>query len=338
MSRLTVGRAVRGFFEDYLQCQKGLRLSTIRSYRDSLRLFLLFIADDVRRPLTRVTVADLTAERVHRFLNHLEEQRRNHIRSRNQRLSALRSFFEYLARQAPELLVEAERVIAIPAKRVPPPETFYLEREEIQALFSHLPLTGRFALRDRCLLLFLYNTGARVQEVADLQTSNLDLEPPPRVHLHGKGDKWRVCPLWDETASLLKRLLAKRRLDASLEQPVFVSHRGQALTRYGIYKIVRRHGQGLESDGRVRGPHVSPHIFRHTAACHLLESGVDVNVIRAWLGHVSLETTNRYAEINIRTKEAALRRCEPRFGADETYRGSRIWRNDASVLEWLETL
>lgn len=338
MSGLTLGSAVRGFFEDYLQCQKGLRMTTVCSYRDSLRLFLLFVASDVAQPLTRLTLTDLTAERVRRFLNNLEEQRRNHIRSRNQRLSALRGFFEYLARQSPELLCEAERVTAIPTKRVPPPETFYLEREEIQTLFSHLPRTGRFALRDRCLLLFLYNTGARVQETAELQIQNLELEPPARTHLHGKGDKWRVCPLWEETTSLLRRLLAERRRGLAPEQPVFVSHRGQALTRHGIYKIVRRHVQRLESEGRTHRRHISPHTFRHTAACHLLESGVDVNVIRAWLGHVSLETTNRYAEINIRTKEEALRQCEPILGPGEKYRGKRIWRHDVSLLEWLEAL
>ena len=338
MSGLTLGSAVRGFFEDYLQCQKGLRMTTVRSYRDCMRLFLLFVASDVPRLLTRLTLDDLTAERVRRFLNYLEEQRHNHIRSRNQRLSALRTFFEYLARQSPELLCEAERVTAIPTKRVPPPETFYLEREEIQTLFRHLPRTGRFALRDRCLLLFLYNTGARVQETVDLQVRNLELEPPARTHLHGKGDKWRVCPLWEETSSLLRQLLAERTQGLAREQPVFVSNRGQALTRHGVYKIVRRHVQRLELEGRTHRRPISPHTFRHTAACHLLESGVDVNVIRAWLGHVRLETTNRYAEINIRTKEAALRQCEPTLGGGEKYRGKRIWRHDTSLLEWLEAL
>lgn len=338
MSSLTLGSAVRGFFDDYIRCQKGLRKNTVRSYRDTLRLFLLFVADDTGRQVSRVKLADLTAEVVRRFLNHLEAERHNHIRSRNQRLSALRVFFEYLARQDPEFICETERVAGIPTKRVPPPETFFLERDEVQAMFSHLPDSGRFALRDRCLLLFLYNTGARVQEVADLEIRNLDLESPPRVHLHGKGDKWRVCPLWEETTSLLQQLLAKRRPDAEGEQPVFISHRGAALTRYGIYKLVRRHVQGIKSEGGIRGSHISPHTFRHTAACHLLESGVDVNVIRAWLGHVSLETTNRYAEINTRTKEEALRLCEPTFESNEASRDRQIWRDDNSVLEWLEAL
>lgn len=338
MSVLTLGGAVRGFFEDFLRCQKGLRLSTIHSYRDCIRLYLLFVAEDVPRKLTRLKLDDLTADRVRRFLNSLEEERHNHIRSRNQRLSALRVFFEYLARQSPELLHEAEHVVAIPTKRVAPPVTTYLDREEIRFLFANLPRTGRFALRDYALLLFLYNTGARVQEIADLRVSNLELEPPPRVHLHGKGDKWRVCPLWDETTTVLQRLIDERHQDVAVDDPVFISQRGQALTRYGIYKIVRRHVQELEPEGPHQRQHISPHCFRHTAAVHLLESGVDINVIRGWLGHVSLETTNRYAEINIRMKQEALRHCEPNIGSEETYRGARKWRTDQSLLEWLEDL
>ena len=127
-------------FDDYIRCQKGLRKNTVRSYRDTLRLFLLFVADDTGRQVSRVKLADLTAEVVRRFLNHLEAERHNHIRSRNQRLSALRVFFEYLARQDPEFICETERVAGIATKRVPPPETFFLERDEVQSMFSHLPV------------------------------------------------------------------------------------------------------------------------------------------------------------------------------------------------------
>jgi site-specific recombinase XerD len=237
------------------------------------------------------------------------------------------------------MLAQAEKITAIPTKRVPPPETFYLEKDEVDTLFGRLPTKGRFALRDRTLFLFLYNTGARVQEVADLRVSNLVLEPQPRVYLHGKGDKWRVCPLWQETASLLKQLLYQGKTVNMPDRPVFMSHTGRALTRYGIYKIVRRHTQHLgNKNSGARCPNVSPHVFRHTTAVHLLEAGVEVNVIRAWLGHVSLETTNRYAEINIRMKEEALRHCHPPILESERFLGKRIWRDDPELLEWLESL
>jgi site-specific recombinase XerD len=332
------GTLIRSFFEDYLVCQKGLSAATIRSYRDALRLFLLFVATDCGRRLSRLTLAEFTAQRVVGFLNSLETQRHNHVRTRNQRLSALRAFFDYLASRIPEMLVEAERVSAIPAKRAPPPATGYLERDQIEALFARLPKKGPFALRDQVLLLFLYNTGARVQEVAELKVGNLEFDDPPRVHLHGKGDKWRVCPLWPDTCQLLQILLAQHGSSDRADQPVFLSHQGQALTRYGIYKLVRRHTQHLTMAEGVDNHHISPHSLRHTTAVHLLESGVEVNVVRAWLGHVSLETTNRYAELSLRMKAEALQRCEPPTQSSEESHSRTVWHDDADLLGWLESL
>ena len=264
MTTPTVGSLLYAFFQDHLKAQKGLSNASVKSYRDGLRLFLDFVARDTQRKLTKLTLEDLTADRVCRFLNTLEQERANHTRTRNQRLSTLHTFFEYIGSQVPEMLAEAERVAATPMKRVPPPETFFLERDEIDTMFTKLPSKGRFALRDRTLLLFLYNTGARVQEVAELCVSNLALKPQPRVHLHGKGNKWRVCPLWTQTASLLEQLLEQRSIGDQPKAAVFASNRGQALTRYGIFKVVRRQTEHLRlqrSDGKRR--RVSPHVFRH---------------------------------------------------------------------------
>ena len=190
--------------------------------------------------------------------------------------------FEYIATRSPEMLAVCQQVAAIPDKRVPPPETRFLERDEAQRLLRELPSRGRLALRDRTLILFLYNTGARVQEAADLRVGHLDLSEHPTVRLHGKGDKWRTCPLWQQTARTIEQLLHSRPQPPTSQAAVFTAH-GQPLTRYGIYKIVRRHCADLD-DPRT-GRRVSPHTFRHTAAVHLLEAGVEVNVIRGWLGH-----------------------------------------------------
>jgi len=337
MKMPTLGALLYGFFENHLKAQKGLRPATIRSYRDALRLFLTFVAKDRRRKLTRLVLDDLTAERVGRFLNALETERGNHIRSRNQRLTALKGFFDYLAAQVPELWEEAERVVAIPTKRVAPPRTFFLEHDELEALFTQMPATGALALRDRALLLFLYNTGARVQEVADLRVSNLELDRC-RVHLHGKGDKWRACPLWEQTVMLLQELVDTP-AHTQQDRPVFVSQRGQALTRFGIYKLVRRHTRELTPRRSAsQRPAISPHLFRHTTATHLLEAGVEPNVIRDWLGHVSLETTNRYAEINITLKEKALAACTPPTHIAGGSPKRAIWRDDPSLLRWLQSL
>ena len=332
-----LGPLLYSYFEDYLKCQKGLRSSSLKSYRDSVRLFLLFLAKQTRHKVSRLTLADLTCAHVLAFLQGLETERRNHVRTRNQRLAAIHGLFEYLVRRVPEMLKEAQSVAAIPTKRSAPAETFFLEQDEVQSLFAALPTKGPSALRDRTLLLFLYNTGARVQEVADLRFKNLELENRPRVHLHGKGDKWRVCPLWKESVVLLKQLMAEQRT-LNPEQPVFTSLHGQALTRFGIYKLVRRHTRSFLKPNESRR-RISPHTFRHTAAVHLLEAGVEVNVIRGWLGHVSLETTNRYAEINLRMKEAALQACQPptSTSSEGTHR-KPIWSEDAELLKWLKSL
>lgn len=159
---------------------------SVLTIRDSVRLFLLFLADKTARKLSRLTLADLTCAQVLAFLQGLETDRHNQVRTRNQRLAALRGLFDYLARRVPEMLKEAQSVAAVPTKRTAPAETFFLERDEVQSLFSSLPTQGSPALRDRALLLFLYNTGARVQEVADLRRKNLELDGQPRVQLHGK--------------------------------------------------------------------------------------------------------------------------------------------------------
>ena len=295
------------------------------------------MAEKTGHKVSRLTLAELTCAQVLAFLQSVETVRQNHVRTRNQRLAAIRGFFDYLARRVPEMLKEAQSVAAVPTKRTTPPETFFLERDEVQALFASLPSEGASAVRDRTLLLFRYNTGARVQEVADLRYKNLELEGQPRVHLHGKGDKWRVCPLWKETLALLKQLVAEQK-GTNPEGAVFTSSQGQALTRFGIYKIVRRHTRFLLKSNEPRR-RISPHTFRHTSAVHLLEAGVEANVIRGWLGHVSLETTNRYAEINLRMKEAALQACQPPASASSGASPRKpLWREDADLMKWLKAL
>lgn len=327
------------FLVDHLKCQKGLRPASIRSYREGLRLFLQFVAKDRRCKITRLRLSDLTGERVRRFLRMLEEERGNGVRTRNQRLAAVRAFFEYLAEREPLMLGEAQYVASIPLKRASPPQTFFLEHDEVNSLFASLPTEGPLALRDHALLLFLYNTGARVQEVADLRISHLEIGTEARVRLHGKGDKWRICPLWSQTATLLQQLLNDRLGDRNPEDGVFLARNGAPLTRFGIYKIVRRHTAKVVKKRADGTPYpISPHVFRHTTAVHLLESGVEVNVIRAWLGHVSLETTNRYAEITVRMKMEAMRTCEPELNVFPEHQRNFKWREDSELLKWLQSL
>jgi integrase/recombinase XerD len=334
-----LGAILASFFNDHLKLQRGLRPNSIRSYADAMRLLLQYVAKADRKKITQLGLDDLDADVVAHFLNSLEETRSNAAQSRNQRLAALRTFFEYVGQRFPERLGQAQKVAAIPRKRAQPPETIFLERDEIQGTLAALPVDGRHALRDRTLLLFLYNTGARVQEAADVRSSDVHFDPTPRVHLHGKGDKWRVCPLWAETSDLLRKLLSEQRSGSPPDRPIFTGARNAALTRFGIYKIIRRYTAQVVkkgSDGRSR--RVSPHVWRHTTAVHLLEAGVEINVIRAWLGHSSLETTNRYAEITIRTKQAALEKCTVPDAAEERIPRKPVWQTDAALLNWLQSL
>ncbi|QFI70467.1 tyrosine-type recombinase/integrase [Sinorhizobium alkalisoli] len=234
------------------------------------------------------------------------------------------------------MLPEAERVAAIPRKRTQPTATYYLERDELERLFDKLPRGGKLSIRDTALLMFLYNTGARATEVIGLSVDQLVLNSSPRVNLHGKGDKWRTCPLWPETARLLGEMLRDRRQPAMPDSPVCLSNVGKPLTRFGLYKLVRRHGWNIRIGNGQRS--ISPHVWRHTTAVHLLESGVDVNVIRGWLGHVSLDTTNRYAEISIRMKQEALDACQVIANSSVGPPRKPVWQSEPKLLEWLADL
>jgi integrase/recombinase XerD len=337
MTTTTLGALVQEFFLSHLIEQKGLRQSSVRSYRDTLRLFLQFAATDAHRQVSKLTSEDLSFERVLAFLRHLEQQRHNGIATRNQRLGALHTFFEFVARRDPDLLRECQQIAAIPVKRSAQPTMLSLTREEVQSLFAGLSDDDQLALRDRALLLFFYNTGARVQEVAGLRIEQLALDHPAHVRLHGKGDKWRHCPLWKETASILRRLIEAYRV-RDPQGHVFRAATGKPLTRFGLYKRVRRLTANLAvRNSMARKAHISPHVFRRTAAVHLLEAGVDVNVIRGWLGHANLATTNRYAEITIRMKAEAIGLCELP-AANVRHTGPATWRGDAKLLDWLKSL
>jgi integrase/recombinase XerD len=324
---------VFSFFEQHLKADKAMSSASIKSYRDAVKLFLSFVASKCQRTITSLRTEDLTAERVRDFLSHLEIERGNHIRTRNQRLAGLRGLFNYLAEQAPETLAEAEKVAEIPRKKSPPSGIPYLERDELEALFGGLPRLGKTGLRDRTLLLFLYNTGARVQEAADLTIDNLVLQSEPRVLLHGKRNKTRSCPLWPETAQLLQELLRGRTAG-----PVFTAKNGRALTRFGIYKLVRRRTAHLNAN-RGEGPlrRVSPRVMRHSTATHLLKTGVELNIVRGRLGHVSAKTTNRYGETGVHPQKAVRQGNQ---AADSTSKGSsgRSWRDDKALLDWLDSL
>lgn len=338
MKDQSLSSVIHGYFLTYLPRDKGLQSSTIRSYRDSLRLFLIFVAGVNRRGVSELDLEHLDYPAAQAFLHNLEAERGNAVSTRNQRLAALHVFYEYLGRTVPEMLPSCAKVAAIPMKRCPLPEMKFLARDEVEALFACIPPQGRLARRDRALLMLLYNTGARVSEVAQLTIGQLDLQPPVQVRLLGKGSKWRSCPLWNQTAKTLQAMLDERASDLPPDAPVFVGTGQTPMTRSGIYKRIRHYAQIWETSANPASQiRVTPHVFRRTTAIHLLEAGVEVNVIRAWLGHVSLETTNRYAEITVRMKANALKLCEP-VAQNPGHPRKSTWQDDATLLAWLSSL
>lgn len=327
---------VRSFFEDHLACHRNMSPNTIRSYRDALKLLLAFASERYKRAAALLRVDDVTDQVVIAFLDHIESRRSNAIQTRNHRLVAVRRLFEYVASREPRHLEHARRVMTIPRKRGGVlPEIGYLEKEQMTALLNAVANGSTRGRRDYAMLLFMYNTGARVQEVADTRVGWLSLVPPFKVELLGKGRKWRTCPLWENTANHLRQLIARQRPNAGKDDFVFVNRYGHPLSRSGIADIVQRYAsKAAESQPSLQNRKVTPHTLRHTTAMHLLQSGVEVNVIRSWLGHVSIATTNRYIEIDLAMKAEALAACEVTLPSA----GEEVDPRSPDILAWLESL
>ncbi len=332
-----MGPFVRRFLLEELVADRNLTPNTQKSYRDAIRLLFGFVADRYSTDPTRVTVEQVDAAVVRSFLAHLEEDRGNSTSTRNQRLAALHSLFRFIGRLVPELVEHAAQVQAIPLCRTVTPVMPYLDKHEMDALLAVPNLRRNQGRRDYALLLLLYNTGARATEAAKLTIADLSLGTPPSARFHGKGRKIRMCPLWARTVKVLRELLGGR-LYGPRDAPVFLNVRGQPITRYGVHALVTRTvNKAAEDVPSLRDKRVSPHTIRHTTAVHLLRAGVDINTIRAWLGHVSLETTNRYAEVDLEMKAKALETCAV-SGPDAASPPSPSWHNDTGLMSFLASL
>ena len=328
---------IQAFFQHFLVAQRGLSPHTIAAYRDSIKLFLNFAAGRLQKPVDKLTVEDFHDKLVVAFLDNLEMSRGNSTRSRNARLAALHALFRYIAGQQPEAMARCQQICALPVKRTTHNTIEYLEDNEIRAVLGSVDQSSRNALRDYALLLFLYNTGARAQEVVDLRIDKLRFEMPYQVKLLGKGRKERACPLWPETIQALQNYLQHREPSATESPSVFFNANGKPITRFGIRTIVRKYaakaGQACAS---IKAKKVSPHTVRHTTAMHLLQSGNDLNVIKDWMGHADLNTTHGYVEVDMKMKRKALETCQPPK-AKTPPKGQPKWLKPG-ILQWLEDL
>jgi site-specific recombinase XerD len=332
----TLGVALRDFFYDYLQRLRGMSPNTVLSYRDAMKLLLRFVADRKKVSVAGLTIEDIGAPEVVAFLDHLEKNRNNGIVTRNMRLAAIHSFFRYLAGRYPEHLDQSQRVLSIPFKRMTIPAVEYLEFEEIVAVLKAIDRTEQHGRRDYALLAIMFNTGARVQEILDLKASDLQLTHPHSVRVHGKGGKERICPIWPETAHVLREYLEEQGIDPRKPATVFANHHGGPLTRFGVRYILSKHIQKAAevrpSLGRKR---LHPHSIRHSTAVHLLKSGVDISTIAHWMGHASINTTNRYTAIDLEMKRNAIARAKP---LREENSAQPSWKHNPDIITWLESL
>ncbi|MCP3863304.1 MAG: site-specific integrase [Aestuariibacter sp.] len=332
-----MGPFVRRFLIEELVVDRNLSPNTQKSYRDTIRLLFNFISERHSTDPTRVTVDQIDTAVVREFLAHLENDRGNSIATRNQRLAALHSLFRFIGRLVPDLVEHAAQIQAIPLRRTIVPNMAYLEKYEIDALLGVPDRRRAQGRRDYAILLFFYNTGARASEVAQLTVADLSLGLSPSVRFYGKGRKIRMCPLWKHTTKILRSLLGPR-IEGPRESPVFINVRGQPITRYGVHALVARiAAKASMIVPSLQDKRVSPHTIRHTTAVHLLRAGVDINTIRAWLGHVSLETTNRYAEVDLETKAKALETCA--VNAKDPFTDcSPKWHADSDLMSFLGSL
>ena len=312
---------VQRFFTERLERQLGASPNTVASYRDTFMLLLLFACSGMDRQPTDLLLTDIDAELVGRFLDSLETGRGNSARSRNTRLTAIRSFFRFVSLTEPRLLHHCQEVLAMPAKRCEKRTVEYLDRDEIEALLAVPDLATWYGRCDRALLLLCVQTGLRVSELIGLDCGDVDLGQGAHVACRGKGRKARATPLRADTVKVLRDWLDER--SAAGDQPLFVSNRSTRLSRDAVERIVRKYG-ALASDRyqTLKGKRVSPHCLRHSAAMELLQWGVGSAVIALWLGHESVETTRIYLHADLRIKEKAMARTRPVGTPSGRYRPS----------------
>lgn len=331
---LPLADLIQTFFRRHLVVTRGVSPHTLHAYRDAIRALLQFAATRSGRPVVELALDDVGRSTVLAFLEHLERDRRNAAVTRNARLAALHSLYRFMGAEDPASTATCQHVLAIPYKRTPARSVTCLTRADVEHLLGTIDQSTALGRRDVALLQFLYNTGARAEEVVTVRLPAVRVDAPAQVRLLGKGRKERLCPLWTETTALLCRMLKDRRVEAADDRPLFVNANDRPLTRFGLRHIVRtRVAAAARSRPALAKLRISPHTFRHTTALHLLQAGVELNVVRSWLGHASIETTHSYVEIDLQMKRTALDACQPP-GVESP---PPAWTNP-DLLAWLEAL
>ena len=301
------GSIVLGFFKDYLSDVRGLSENTLASYSDCMRLLFNFTADKLGKKVEELNIEDIDDATVVEFLNHLETKRDNKAQTRNQRLAVVKTFFNFIASKFPELINVARKISVLKPKKFDQKSVQPLYENELNAIFSEIESIGLNGARDLALLKFMYNTGARVQEVVDIRLKDLRMEAPYVVKIHGKGNKERIVVLFPETVAAIQDYLEVR-MEAEIESEfLFINKYGTKMTRQGVSYILTKYADmAAETTPSLKERTISPHTIRHTTAFHLIKAGNDITIVKDWLGHEDINTTAGYVTIDIQMKEEAL--------------------------------
>ncbi|MBZ5617048.1 MAG: site-specific integrase [Acidobacteriia bacterium] len=319
-STIKLGSLLQQFFTERLMQQRHASPCTIAAYRDCFRLLLVFAELRLSKRPANMILQDLSPNFVLEFLDHLEKERYNSIRSRNARFAAIRAFLHYAAAKEPSVLAITQSVLAIPMKRFERPLVGFFSREQVQAILDAPDPDTWSGRRDRVMFSTLYNTGARVSELIHLRIADVSLESSPAVHILGKGRKERHVPLWSSTAKQIKRWL-KEGKPRGPEQPLFPNRKNGSLTRTSVAERLQLAVQKAATNyPELSHRRISPHLFRHSVAMHLLQAGVDITVIALWLGHESTATTHMYVEADLAMKERALKSLQAPQSRSTRYR------------------
>ena len=301
---------MEGFFTERLIGQRRASPNTIASYRDTFRLLLTFAHQHTGKPPSKLDLVDLDAVLIGRFLDHLEQVRHNSIRTRNNRLAAIHSLFNYAAFRHPDHAEVIQRVMAIPVKRTDRKLVTFLTDPETVALIAAPDRTTWIGRRDHALIVVAIHTGLRVSELTALTNTDIDLGTGAHLRCHGKGRKERITPLTTETVNILSVWKAERQ--GTPDDALFPSQQGGPLTRDAVAARINTHTRTAAIDcPSLATKHVTPHVLRHTCAMRLLAAGVDTTVIALWLGHESIETTQIYLHADLSIKERAIARTTP---------------------------
>lgn len=336
MKKTDFPKAVSDFLSVYLPSQRNFSKNTILSYCDTMKLLLRYCTEERNCSIERLTLKQVNRAFILSFLTWLEEERQSSPSTMNQRLACIHTFFRFVQTSHPELLDQTQQILAIPFRKRPAPTVTYLSADDVRLLLSQPNRNTRNGRRDLTLLSLLYDSGARVQEVADLTVASIRLAPPAQVTLVGKGNKVRVVPLMKNTAQLLQGYLTENHLDTphKLQYPLFMNQRLEKLTRAGICYILKKYAilAHMAHEHFPSPKSVTPHVLRHSKAMHLLEAGVNIIYIRDILGHVDVSTTEVYARANMAMKQAALEKVSHISTCEVP-----SWATDSSLLEWLDS-